>query len=184
MQPDLDNQLAAKLKQLRQQKGWTLETLADYSGVSRATLSRIEKAEVSPTTNVLAKLCSAYQMTLTQLMQLTENQQPALIRAAEQDVWRDEENGFVRKVVSPPGLDFRGEMIACELPPGCKIDYDTPTRMGLEHHLLMQSGELTLTVGNYTYHLQAGDCLRYRIFANSNFYVPGAQPAKYLLFML
>ena len=61
---DQDAGLAERIRTLRTREGWTLQELADRSSVSRATLSRIENAEVSPNTQVLAKLCSAFGLTL------------------------------------------------------------------------------------------------------------------------
>ena len=65
---DQDAGLAERIRTLRTREGWTLQELADRSSVSRATLSRIENAEVSPNTQVLAKLCSAFGLTLTRLL--------------------------------------------------------------------------------------------------------------------
>ena len=57
---DTDTRLAQRLRQLRGERSWSLEELATKSGVSRATLSRIENHEVSPTASVLGKLCAAF----------------------------------------------------------------------------------------------------------------------------
>ena len=55
----IDKQIAQRLKSLRAERDWSLDELAKRSGVSRATLSRLENAEVSPTASVLGKLCAA-----------------------------------------------------------------------------------------------------------------------------
>lgn len=55
---DLDARLARRLAELRTSRGWSLDALAARSGVSRATLSRLENAEVSPTAALLGKLCA------------------------------------------------------------------------------------------------------------------------------
>ena len=49
---DLDRRIAQRLKALRLARGWSLDELAGMAGVSRATLSRLENAEVSPTASV------------------------------------------------------------------------------------------------------------------------------------
>ena len=53
---DLDLRIAGRLKALRAERGWSLDALARRSNVSRATLSRLENAEVSATANVLGRL--------------------------------------------------------------------------------------------------------------------------------
>ena len=43
--------LSTTLKQLRQQRGWSLSRLAEATGVSKAMLGQIERNESSPTEN-------------------------------------------------------------------------------------------------------------------------------------
>ena len=56
----LTTRLSQRLSALRAERDLTLEALAAQSGLSRAALSRMEKAEVSPTAEQLGKLCAAY----------------------------------------------------------------------------------------------------------------------------
>lgn len=44
---EIETRLAHRLASLRAERGWSLDELAQKSGVSRASLSRIEKGEVS-----------------------------------------------------------------------------------------------------------------------------------------
>jgi len=55
---ELDRRIARRLAQLRNEHGWSLDVLAERTGISRATLSRIERSELSPTAAMLAGLCS------------------------------------------------------------------------------------------------------------------------------
>ncbi|MFB8167641.1 helix-turn-helix domain-containing protein, partial [Kitasatospora purpeofusca] len=55
-----DERLAERLAELRVERGWTLEELARRADVSRSTLSRVERAEVSPTAALLGRLCTVY----------------------------------------------------------------------------------------------------------------------------
>ncbi|WP_294203186.1 helix-turn-helix transcriptional regulator [uncultured Sphingomonas sp.] len=59
--------LAAHLKALRTDRNWSLQDLAEASGISRATLSRIENADVSPTAESLGRLASSFGLPLSQL---------------------------------------------------------------------------------------------------------------------
>lgn len=54
---DLDTRLGVRLAELRARHGWSLGELAERSGVSRSTLSRAERAEISPTAALLNRLC-------------------------------------------------------------------------------------------------------------------------------
>jgi transcriptional regulator with XRE-family HTH domain len=182
--PDLDRRIAERLRALRAERGWSLDDLAAQTSISRATLSRLENAEVSPTASVLNRLCAAHGLTLSRLMVMMEEAFPPLLRPADQAVWRDPASGFTRRSLSPPAAMLAGEVVDCTLAPATRIDYDRPPREGLEHHLVMQAGELHLTVDGTAYALHPGDCLRYRLFGASTFATPAETGARYLIFVV
>ncbi|MFY0478329.1 helix-turn-helix domain-containing protein [Achromobacter marplatensis] len=181
---DLDRRIAQRLKALRQERGWSLDELAGLAGVSRATLSRLENADVSPTASVLGKLCAAHGLTMSRLMMMVEDDFVPLVPEREQAVWVDDSAGFRRRSVSPPAQQLAGEVLACELMAGARIAYDHSPRPGLEHHLLMLEGELHITVDGQTHALAPGDCLRYQLFGASLFITPPHRGARYLLFIV
>lgn len=179
----LNDRLAERLKQVRLMRGWSLQELADVSGVSRSTLSRVENAEVSPTADTLGSLSTAYQMTISQLLAPIEAPFTPLIKAAEQSVWHDADNGFSRKVVSPPSGGLSAEVVHCTLDAYQMIAYAAPSVPGHEHHLVMLSGTLSVNIGDEEHHLEAGDCLRYQLFGSSKFQT-GVDPATYLIVLV
>ena len=179
-----DHRIAERMRSLRAERGWSLDELAQRSAVSRATLSRLENAEVSPSANVLGKLTAAYGLTMSRLMLMMEDDFTPLVSAAMQPVWRDPELGFERRSVSPPAQKLAGEVIACTLKPGARIAYDRPARPGLEHHIYLVAGALQITVDGKVHDLKPGDCLRYRLFGASAFATPDHSPAHYYLFLV
>lgn len=180
----LDARIAERLKTLRGERGWSLDDLARRTGVSRATLSRLENAEVSPTTAVLGKLCTAFGMTLSRLMALVEDDFEAYMAAGSQPEWRDAKAGFTRRSVSPPARALAGEVLDVTLAPGADIAYEAPPRPGLEHHLVLLDGCLTVTIEGRVHALSPGDCLRYQLHGASRFQTPPDASARYLLFMV
>lgn len=180
----IDLRLAQHLKGLRVERGWSLDELAKCSNVSRATLSRIENAEVSPTASVLGKLCAAYGLTMSRLMHMVEDNFVPLVRRSEQLVWTDQTLGFRRRSVSPPAHTLTAEVLECELGPGTRISYDRPPKPGLEHHLFLIEGQLKVSVEGQSYELLPGDCLRYQLFGSSAFVTPEQHSAKYILCIL
>ncbi len=176
-----DFRLAERLKALRADRGWSLDELAQRSNISRATLSRMEKCEVSPTANVLGRLCAAYDMTLSRLMSMVEAQYAPVVRRLKQPVWIDAETGFERRSVSPPAENLACEVLSCYLPPDVTIDYPVPPKAGLEHHLVMLEGELELSIEGKVYQLEPGDCLRYKLHGSSVFRAHKKLGARYFL---
>ncbi|WP_368905307.1 helix-turn-helix domain-containing protein [Taklimakanibacter lacteus] len=180
----IDARISGRLKDLRLERGWSLDDLATLSGVSRATLSRLENSAISPTTSMLSKLCAAYGLTMSRLMHMAEGGFVPLVRRGAQAIWTDAAIGFRRRAVSPPAQTLAGEVIEGELGPGTRIAYDEAPKPGLEHHLLLLEGQLEITVGGQTHDLKAGDCLRYQLFGPSAFATPKKSSARYLIFMV
>ena len=180
----IDRRIAERLRGLRAERNWSLDELAGRSSVSRASLSRLEKGEVSPTASVLGKLCAAYGLTMSRMMHMVEGDFAPLVRRNTQPLWIDPSIGFRRRAVSPPAQTLAGEALACELDPGVRITYDASPRQGLEHHLLLIKGRLEVTVGGQTHDLRPGDCLRYQLFGPSAFATPEQYGARYFLFIV
>jgi len=174
-----DARLAQRLRELRLERAWSLDELAARSSVSRATLSRLENNEVSPTAAVLGRLCPAFGLTMSRLMAQVE-MPIALVRPPQQPVWTDPASGFRRQQLSPPSSEFDCELLKCELPPNADLRYDAPARPGLEHHLYLTAGSLDVTIESQRYRLAPGDCLRYRLFGASAFKT-ARRGAQYLL---
>jgi len=174
--------LAGHLRKLRTDRGLRLQDLADNSGVSRATLSRIENGDVSPTAETLGRLASALALPLSQLLAPMEPNFPPLVRHAEQSVWVDSTHGFSRRALSPPNGQLKLEMIECVIEPHQRIAYEQPAVPNHEHHLVLLSGALSITVDGILYPLNAGDCLRYRL-RGASLFETGDQPAHYIISM-
>src|SRR3982074_991002 len=127
----------------RDGRGWSLAELAERSGVSKATISKIERAEVSPTAVVLVRLASAFDLTLAGLMLRAEVQGDRLSRAAEQPVWRDPETGYLRtQVFSRP--DHPLEIIKVELPARQRVTLPASSYAHLRQVVWGQAGALVL----------------------------------------
>lgn len=180
----IDRRIAQRLRDLRAEREWSLDDLAARCDVSRATLSRLENAAVSPTAAVLGRLCAAYGLTLSRLMVMVEDGFAPLVGRGEQAVWTDRSTGFRRRTVSPPQGPLAGEVLECKLEPGTRIDYDRPPRQGLEHHLVLTEGRVRVEVGGEAHDLVPGDCLRYQLTGPSAFSTPAGSGATYLLFIL
>ncbi|MEP0232959.1 XRE family transcriptional regulator [Roseibium sp.] len=185
----LDMRLAARLTGLRQQRGWSLDEMAEQSGVSRASLSRIERGETSPTAAVLGRLCKAFHLPMAVLFAQAEDRGADLVVHDDQTLWTDPQTGFHRRSLSPARPGYRGAMILGELPAGARVSYaDTPIP-DLEHHLWLQSGTLEVKLagsaegagGDVIHRLSAGDCLRFKLNSANSYHAPGPDPARYLL---
>jgi transcriptional regulator with XRE-family HTH domain len=181
---DVERRIAQQLMALRMDRAWSLEVLAERSGISRSTLSRLERSELSPTAAMLGKLCSVYGWTLSRLMAEVETQGPSLLRRAQQPEWTDPETGFHRRAVSMPSAGLRAEMIEGRMPTGASISYEAAPVPGLEHHLYLLEGALTMEIEGSEYRLEPGDCLRYVLVGSSRFSNSADVEARYVIAMV
>jgi transcriptional regulator with XRE-family HTH domain len=180
---DTDARLAARLRGLRTEHGFTLDALAERSGVSRSMISLIERCESSPTANVLDKLAAGLGVTLASLF-ADEKRIDAtpLARRADHRVWRDPETGYVRRNLSPPGFPSAIELVEVVLPPKAHVAYDTAFRSpAIDQQIWMLEGSVRISVGDTTHDLAAGDCLAMRLDRLIAFRNPTARPARYLV---
>ena len=178
---EIERRIAQRLARLRAESGWSLDALAERTGISRATLSRLERSELSPTAGMLGKLCTVYGWTLSRLMVEAETQPPNLVPVAEQPEWKDPESGYRRRAVSPPAPGLRGELVEVHMPAGASVSFDASPVAGLEHHLWMLEGSLTLEVEGSVFPLRAGDCLRYVLAGPTRFEGTGKREARYVV---
>ena len=150
--------LAARLKTERESRGWSVAELAERSGVSRAMISKVERAEASPTAALLGKLSGAFGLTLSALLARAEQTPGRLARRADQPQWTDPDTRYRRRVVSP-ATGGPLEIVEVELPPGASVAFPAAAYTFRYHQILVLAGTLMLTEGNVTHTLARGDCL-------------------------
>jgi transcriptional regulator with XRE-family HTH domain len=183
---DLDQRIAARLLAERASRAWSLEQVAERSGVSRAMISKVERGESSPTAAVLGRLSAAFGLTLSQLLARAEQGTGRLLnREAEQERWRDPDTGFERRALTPPGSTAPLELVWGELPPRAQVEYPASAFTFIEdQQIVVIAGRLSFTQGTQLYELRAGDCLRLGPPADCRFENPGGTPCRYLIAVL
>jgi XRE family transcriptional regulator, regulator of sulfur utilization len=148
--------LGERVQTLRIDRGLTLRELADRSDVSVSMLSSVERGEKAPTVVVLDRVAAGLDVSLASLVAADEAARIIVRRAADQDRL-DEPGGWQRTILSPvvPGVNF--EWIRSTLPPGCDAGTFPAYAPGSHEFVAVQSGTLTLTIGERELLLSAGD---------------------------
>jgi transcriptional regulator with XRE-family HTH domain len=150
--------IAHRIRMERDARGWSMADLAAKSGVARATISKIERGEMSPSAGILVRLATAFDLTLAVLLLRAEDNRSRLTRAADQPLWRDPATGYVRRqIFGRP--DHPLELVRVELPPGEKVSFPAWSYVHTRHAVWVQTGELVLTDGGVRNVLTAGDSL-------------------------
>lgn len=65
---DIAHRLAANLRRLRLEKGWSQEDYADRAGIHRTYVSDIERAARNPTITVVEKLAKPFDVRTSSLL--------------------------------------------------------------------------------------------------------------------
>lgn len=181
---EIDAFLAARVRDLRRDRGLTLEQMAALSGVSRSMISLIERQETSPTAAVLNKLADALGISLPALFAVdAQAADPEPVsRRADQPVWTDPASGYVRRQLSPAGVDSPIELVEVTFPAGKTVVFDNPVRRaGIEQQIWVAKGAMDVTHDDRTWTLHTGDCMAMTLGDRITFHNPGAQAARYVL---
>lgn len=181
---NIDNLIAKRIRKLRKQRGYTLNQIAELSGVSRSMISLIERAETSPTAAVLNKLADALGISLASLLSIESQDKPIqpIARMSEQQVWEDPASGYSRRHLSPTSYGSAIELVEVTFPPGQSVTFENVVR-NIETHqqVWMIEGEMEITVEMQTWNLQAGDCLAMVLGQQIIFTNPAQKQARYLV---
>jgi transcriptional regulator with XRE-family HTH domain len=172
--------LARRIRLERDARGWSLAELAERAGVAKATISKIERSDVSPTAVILVRLAAAFDLTLAGLLARAEGSGERVSRATDQPVWRDPETGYVRRqVFSRP--DHPVEIVRVEMPPGQRVTLPASSYAMIRQILLVLEGAVIITEGDERYDLGAGDCLGFGPPSNTTFANESSAPCTYLV---
>lgn len=175
--------LAVRLRTEREARGWSIAELAARSGVSRAMISKVERAEASPTAALLGRLSGPFGLTVSALLARAEaaSDDGVVLRVGDQPTWRDPGTGYLRRQVSPPGAD--PELAHVELPPGARVPFPAASYRLMRGQLVwLLSGELLFHEGAVTHRLALGDCLALGPPRDCAFENPSAeQPCTYVV---
>lgn len=171
--------IAARLRTERESRNWSLAELADRSKVSKAMISKIERAEASPTATVLGRLSGAFGLPLSALLALAEQAPDRFSLHDAQPVWCDPETGYVRRAVSPRNAVV--ELLEVSLPGGVRVPYPASAFAFQQQQIWVLEGELEFREGSTVHKLNRGDCLLLGPPADCVFFNPGTEVIRYLV---
>src|SRR3954451_10966381 len=125
---EINQRIAARVRQIRADRGLALDALAERSGVSRSMISLIERGESSPTAVVLEKLATGLGVPLASLFDAPAVTGDPVSRRKDQVEWRDPASGYVRRNISPAGFPSPLQIVEVVFPAGARVAYETGAR--------------------------------------------------------
>jgi transcriptional regulator with XRE-family HTH domain len=179
----LHERIAARVRELRAARGYSLDELALKSGVSRSMISLIERGESSPTAVVLDRLASGLGVMLVSLLDVTAVPPPSggpLARREDQPEWEDPGSGYRRRIVSPTAMPQPVQIIEVEFPPGQRVAFENGARgIRVYQQIWVLEGAMEVTFGDERHRLRSGDCLATHLDRPIVFHNPTRRRARY-----
>lgn len=166
------------LRTLREERGFSLRTLARACGLSFNAISRIERGESSPTVATLHQLARALNVPITAFFDDQSGQRVVVIRAKQRR--HSIINGVTMESLGT-GLD--NQQIApflVTLPPDRGLTGETVTHSG-EEWVFCLEGRLCYQIEDEVIELEAGDSLLFDATQSHQFGNGGDMPTRFLL---
>jgi transcriptional regulator with XRE-family HTH domain len=163
-------EVGPRLKRLRTQRGVTLAGLAEATGVSKSTLSRLEAGERRPSLELLLPIAQAYRVPLDELVGAPEVGDPRVRLKPRQANGRT-----VLPLTQQPGSLQAWKVII----PATQHEPDLRTHEGYEW-LYVLSGRLRLVLGEHDVVLNVGEAAEFDTRLPHWFGSTGDQPVEVL----
>ncbi len=180
----VDELIASRVAFHRSAQGLSLAALAEVAGVSKATISKIERRQTSPTAAILGRLAAGLGVPLTELLAEEPAAPGALCRRAEQELWRDPATGYSRRQVAGRDPASGTELVEIQLPAGARVSYPRWNGTPYRQRLWLVEGTLEVRYGEDVHRLARGDRLDFGVDRPLAFAAPGRSGCRYLLLVL
>ena len=154
--------LGSRVKHLRSARGWSLEALANASGVSRSMLSQIEREQANPTLAVTLRIARAFGLSLGELLEMPGAATTVTIIRAEDHTYhyRSDKDCRVR-TLSPLNLEKDVEFYEVRFQAGGALR-SAPHFEGTREFLTVQKGRIRVESSGDAEELNPGDSASYR----------------------
>ena len=158
----INRHLGDRVKRLRSERGWSLEALANASGVSRSMLSQIEREQANPTLAVTLRIARAFALTLGELLETPNAASSVNVIRANDHAYHYRSDAHCQiRTLSPLNLEKDVEFYQVALKPGGALR-SAPHFEGTREFLTVQKGQVRVESANDSEILHPGDSASYR----------------------
>jgi transcriptional regulator with XRE-family HTH domain len=163
-------QVGGRLKRVREQRGITLTALAQTTGISKSTLSRLESGQRRPTLELLLALSTAYRVPLDDLVAAPDVGDPRI---------RLKPDRVKGRIVIPLTRQPEGQQAWKIVIPANKVTPEPRAHDGHEW-IYVLSGRMRLVLGDQDWVLGAGEVAEFDTQVPHWFGATGDGPAEIL----
>lgn len=178
-------ELGPRIRQLRKQRGLSLEQVAGKSGVALATLSRIENGKGTGTFRTHRRIADAFGLSLAELYRDLQPQESdsLLLKSSGDDVETfnyDEKASAIFLTRQISGKQMLPQMILLK-PGGKTAEEQYPP--GTERWVFGLEGSFSARVGDQEHTVALGEALYFKASLSHQFRNDGTAPAKLISVM-
>ncbi|MCT2388741.1 helix-turn-helix domain-containing protein [Erwinia pyrifoliae] len=168
----LQHHLAQTLKAQRATRGWSLTQAAQMTGVSKAMLGQIERAESSPTIATLWKIASGFNLPFSSFIAADIADRGAARSQGQLQGYRQPNHGMQIVPLFPFDAETGFEMLVVELVAGA-LSESSAHEQGVIEHAIVISGQLEIAVDGCRQRLKEGEALRFHADRPHSYCNPG-----------
>jgi transcriptional regulator with XRE-family HTH domain len=179
-----EQQIAENIRDIRNRIGVTLDKLASEVGITKSTLSKIERGKASTPINTLIKIAKALGVDISEFF-IQRRERPAYVHTRKglgQIVTREGSRfGYTYEALASEMVDKLAEPFLCTVDKDDKIgDFQHAG----EEFVYILSGKIIYTVGRDSITLKAGDSLYFNSAIVHSIKAVSKTPVKLLFVMI
>ena len=180
-----NNEVGAKIKDLRELRGVTVEELSERCGMKPDQIREIEGGKVAASLTPLLKIARGLGCRLGTFLDDTTVAGPVVSQPGQGDdsgvrfVGAGDKNGLVFHALAANKADRNMEPFIIDVNPPANGGYEVSSHEG-EEFIYVLAGELEIDYGRKLYHVKAGESIYYDSIVPHHVHAHGGAPAKIL----
>lgn len=172
--------IARNVRVYRQRRGWTLDALAERSGVSKGMVVQIEQGKTNPSIATLTRVANALGVAVPRLVEVADAPPVRLVRADEMpELWTGA-GGGAALLAAGTDAPSPAELWDWRMAPGDAYDgeaHEPDTR----ELLYVLEGVLSLRVGHARQEVAAGEAVLFRADRPHRYANESAAPLRFVM---
>ena len=170
--------IGAKVAKARAERGWSLQQLARRSGLSPASIHKIEKSGMTPTITSLMKVAAALGKSVGYFIEESDGLRPVtVVRHDERTRLHTSKDGLVLKNISGRYGPFFVAGAEAEVEPWADSGPVPMSHPGEELVILLE-GRMEFDVDGECHEVEAGDSIHFRSVRPHSWRNPTEEPAR------
>ena len=155
---NINKNIAHTLKCIRKKNGWSLDTASEKTGVSKAMLGQIERAESTPTVATLWKIATGFNVSFSSFI---KNNEPILTKKQENETQTLIDENIKIKTIFPYDDNLKFETFLIELKPHCEQMSHAHQKNSVEH-IIVAEGVVDILIDNMWHTVNTHEGIKFK----------------------